>query len=102
MRLVCFFDLPVETAKQRKDYRRFRNNLIKEGFLMMQESVYVKLVVTDAAADAAIARMEKYRPPHGLVQVLKVRERQFETMTYVTGKRGDFDEVDSPEELLVL
>lgn len=102
MRLVCFFDLPVETAKQRKDYRRFRKNLIREGFLMMQESVYVKLVVTDAAADAAIARMEKYRPPHGLVQVLKVTERQFETMTYVTGKRGDFDEVDSPEELLVL
>ena len=24
MRLICFFDLPVETAKQRKDYRLFR------------------------------------------------------------------------------
>lgn len=102
MRLVCFFDLPVETAKQRKDYRQFRKNLIKEGFLMMQESVYVKLVVTDAAADAAIARMKKYRPTRGLVQVLKVTERQFETMTYVTGERGEFVEVDTPEELLIL
>ena len=102
MRLLVFFDLPVETAKQRKDYRQFRKCLLKDGYLMLQESVYARLVVTDAAATAAIQKLKKNKPPAGLVQVLKVTERQFETMVYITGQREAFDEVDTTEELLVL
>ena len=102
MRLLVFFDLPVETAKQRKEYRQFRKYLIKEGFLMVQESVYSKLAINDANANAAIARMKKNRPNAGLVQVLKVTERQFETMVYISGSRQEYDEVDTMEELLVL
>ena len=44
MRLIVFFDLPVLTAANRRDYYLFRKYLIKSGFLMMQESVYSKLV----------------------------------------------------------
>ena len=102
MRLVVFFDLPVKTAQQRKDYRIFRKFLIKEGFLMLQESVYAKLAINDANANSIIARLRKNRPPKGLVQVLKVTERQYETMVYITGNRGDCEEVDTMEELLVL
>lgn len=40
MRVVVFFDLPTETAEERRDYRRFRAALLKNGFFMMQESVY--------------------------------------------------------------
>lgn len=102
MRLLVFFDLPVETAKQRKNYRQFRKYLIKEGYLMLQESVYAKLVTNEANAGAAIMRLRKNRPPQGLVQVLKVTERQFETMIYITGNREAYDEVDTMEEFLVL
>jgi CRISPR-associated protein Cas2 len=102
MRLVVFFDLPVESAKERKDYRLFRKFLIKEGYLMMQESVYSKLVVTEAAASSAIERMRKNRPPAGLVQVLKVTERQYETMVYIAGSQGNHEELDSMDELVIL
>lgn len=102
MRLLVFFDLPVETAKQRRSYRQFRKYLIKEGYLMLQESVYAKLVTNEANAGAAIMRLRKNRPSQGLVQVLKVTERQFETMVYITGNREAYDEVDTMEEFLVL
>lgn len=102
MRLLVFFDLPVETAKQRKEYRLFRKFLIKEGYLMVQESVYSKLVTNEANAGSAIARLRKNRPPNGLVQVLKVTERQYETMVFITGNQRAYDEVDTMEELLVL
>lgn len=102
MRLMVFFDLPNETAKQRKEYRLFRKHLLKEGYLMLQESVYAKLVTNEGAAGAAVARLLKHRPPEGLVQVLKVTERQFETMVYITGTREVYDEVDTMEELLIL
>ena len=50
MRMLVMFDLPVETAKQRKDYAAFRKFLIKSGFLMMQESIYSKIVQNAVAA----------------------------------------------------
>ncbi len=102
MRLLVFFDLPVKTAKQRKDYRQFRKFLLKDGYLQLQESVYVKLVVNDGVAGVAIARLRKNRPPAGLVQVMKVSEGAYATMECITGDVKDFDEVDTLEELLIL
>lgn len=102
MRLMVFFDLPVETAANRKEYRQFRKFLIKEGYLMLQESVYAKLVTNDGVADSAITRMQKHRPKNGLVQVLKVTEKQFATMIYITGSRESYDEVDTMEELVIV
>ena len=43
MRVMVFFDLPVITSANRKDYRDFHKYLIKTGFLMMRESVYCRL-----------------------------------------------------------
>ena len=47
MRILVFFDLPTETSKDRKIYSKFRKFLIKEGFIMMQESVYSKLALNN-------------------------------------------------------
>ncbi|WP_281655431.1 CRISPR-associated endonuclease Cas2 [Eggerthella sinensis] len=102
MRVFVFFDLPVETAAQRKEYRLFRKYLVKEGFLMLQESVYAKLVVNDAQAGAAIARLRQRRPPAGLVQALKVTEKQFASMEFITGVRSPYSEVDTLEGFVVL
>ena len=102
MRLIVFFDLPVQTAKQRKDYRLFRKFLLKDGYLQLQESVYAKLVVNDGIASAAVARLRKNRPPAGLVQVMRVSEAAYATMEFITGYRKAYDEVDTTEELLIL
>ena len=50
MRVMVLFDLPVETAQQRKAYIQFRRALISDGFIMMQESVYTKIVLNPVAA----------------------------------------------------
>ena len=44
MRMLVFFDLPTETAEDRRNYNRFRKYLIKNGFIMMQESVYSSVI----------------------------------------------------------
>lgn len=40
MRMIVFFDLPVGTARERKAATKFRNFLIKDGYHMVQYSVY--------------------------------------------------------------
>ncbi len=102
MRLMVFFDLPVKTAKDKRNYRLFRKFLLKQGYIMIQESVYVKLTTNEANAAAAIKKLQENKPPAGLVQVLKVTEKQFASMTYITGSREPYDEVDTMEDFIVI
>ena len=59
MRVMVFFDLPVITSANRKDYRDFHKYLIKTGFLMMQESVYCRLAQNSTMADAIVENIRK-------------------------------------------
>ena len=86
MRILVMFDLPVETASQRSEYRKFRKYLIKQGFLMLQESNYCKMVPNSSAGDGVIASLRAHRPPEGSVQILKVTEKQFSKMEYLVGQ----------------
>ncbi len=43
MRVLVFFDLPVQTSEDMKNYRLFRKKILKNGFFMMQESVYCRM-----------------------------------------------------------
>ena len=101
MRMLVMFDLPVETAKQRKDYAAFRKFLIKSGFLMMQESIYSKIVQNAVASDAVINSLKKNKPPEGLVQVLTVTEKQFAKAQYIVGEFKS-DTLTSDERLVIL
>ena len=95
------FDLPVVTAANVRDYRLFRKYLIKSGFLMMQESIYIKLVPNVAAADAVIANIKKNKPIEGLIQALKITEKQYSKMEFILGE-SHHDVLDSDERLVIL
>ena len=101
MRVVVFFDLPTETAEERRDYRRFRAALLKNGFFMMQESVYSKIILNNTAANVIKETVRKLKTGKGLIQMLTVSERQFENMEFVLGKKQS-TVVDTAERLVVL
>ena len=87
MRLLIFFDLPMETSKNRRDYAVFHKFLIKNGFIMMQKSVYSKLVLNGVISLAERARVEKNRPPEGIVELLEITENQFSKIEYLVGTK---------------
>ena len=101
MRVVVFFDLPTQTAEERRDYRRFRAALLKNGFFMMQESVYSKIILNNTAANVIKETVRKLKTGKGLIQMLTVTERQFENMEFVLGKKQS-TVVDTAERLVVL
>lgn len=101
MRLIVFFDLPVLTAANRRSYYQFRKYLIKSGFLMMQESVYCKLAQNEKAADSITENVKKNKPEEGLVQILRVTEKQYSKIDFVVGERSD-NVIDSDERLIFL
>ena len=40
---MVFFDLPVQTKRQRREATRFRNFLLTDGYHMIQYSVYARV-----------------------------------------------------------
>lgn len=101
MRILVFFDLPVLTSKEQKDYRQFRKFLIKSGFLMLQESVYCKLAQNSTMADSIIESVKKNKPDEGLVQLLKVTEKQYAKMEFIVGESCS-EVLDSDDRLVIL
>lgn len=101
MRVIVFFDLPVVTNEDMREYRKFRKYLIKNGFIMVQESVYVKLTANSNTADAVSDNLRKNKPPNGLVQVLKVTEKQYNRMECIVGECKS-DIIDTDERLIIL
>ena len=101
MRVLVMFDLPSVSSSERKEYTKFRKHLMKSGFLMMQESVYSKLVQNATAADLLVDSIRKNKPSDGLVQVLKITEKQFSKIEYIVGKSNS-EVLDTDERLVIL
>lgn len=101
MRVIAFFDLPVDTTAHRREYARFRKFLIKSGFVMMQQSVYVKLAINQNASKSICDSVRKNKPSSGIVQLLTITEKQFQKMEFVNGGFTE-DVVMSDERLIIL
>lgn len=101
MRVLVMFDLPTETAENRRNYTKFRKYLIKSGFMMMQQSVYVRLALNQTNAKGMIDSVKKNKPLEGLVQILTITEKQYSKMEIISGEYSN-DTVDTDERLLML
>lgn len=44
MWVLVFFDLPTDTKTDRKNATKFRKNLLEDGFVMFQFSIYMRHV----------------------------------------------------------
>lgn len=86
MRVFVFFDLPTLTSENKREYVRFRKFLIKNGFLMLQESVYVKMALNQTVVSSIVDKVRKNKPCDGLVQMMTVTEKQYGRMEYICGE----------------
>lgn len=101
MRIIVFFDLPTETAKDRKMYSKFRKMLINDGFIMLQESVYSKLALNSSIANSIREKIHKNKPPKGIVQMLTITEKQYNSIEYVVGEKNN-EIIEDTERLIIL
>ena len=85
MRILVFFDLPVGTKRERHDATRFRNDLLNDGYYMMQFSIYSRMVKGMSAVEKHVRRLRHMAPPSGSVRVLTVTEKQFADMFFLVG-----------------
>jgi CRISPR-associated protein Cas2 len=81
------FDLPVDSSKARSHYAKFRKLLLKQGFTMMQFSVYARYCRSQERSDVFCKRIKQSLPPEGEVRVLSVTDHQFSKMQVFIGRK---------------
>ena len=88
MWVLVFFDLPTDTKKERKAAALFRKELIKDGFVMFQFSIYMRHCPSTENADVHIRRVKDLLPPYGQVGILSITDKQFASMELFSEKKS--------------
>lgn len=102
MRMVVLFDLPVQTKKQRRDAAAFRNFLLKDGYYMLQYSIYVRICNGMDAVQKHKARLREHLPNNGAIRLLTITEKQYEAIEVLLGKYEPEDTVFAGEQTIVI
>lgn len=96
MRIIVFFDLPVGLPRERREYTRFRKFLLKDGYTMLQFSVYSRICNGEDGAQKHMRRLHQHVPPvNGAIRALKITEKQFENMWILLGTTKNEENLSS-------
>ena len=102
MRMIVFFDLPVTTAAERKAATRFRNFLLKDGYYMVQFSVYSRVCNGNDAVEKHSKRLKANLPKNGSIRLLTITEKQYQKMSILLGEISVNDKPFQAEQLTFL
>jgi CRISPR-associated protein Cas2 len=89
MWVIVFFDLPTDTARDRKRYADFRKMLLQDGYAMFQYSIYVRHCSSRENAEVHVQRVKRGLPEHGHIVVLCITDKQFGMMEIFYGKKKE-------------
>ena len=84
--ILTMFDLPVLADKDRKAATKFRNDLLEDGYMMIQFSVYARPCVSFEHMDTHIARIKNIIPTAGNVRVMFMTDEQWKKSHTVIGE----------------
>ncbi len=87
MWILVFFDLPTETKQDKKNYTKFRDSMIDDGFTMFQFSIYVRHCASRENMEVHINRTKAKLPPKGKVVIMNITDKQFGMMEIFDGKK---------------
>lgn len=100
MRVLVFFDLPTATKIERKHYATFRKFLLKNGYDMLQFSIYCRICKGQDTADRYMYHLETNLPPKGNVRAMMVTNTQYERMKILVGMDKKEEKIGSKQLLL--
>jgi CRISPR-associated protein Cas2 len=87
MWVLVFFDLPTETKAERKIYSNFRKDILKDGFVMFQFSIYMRHCPSRENAEVHVKRVKKILPEKGHIGIMCITDKQFGEMEIYFGKK---------------
>lgn len=98
MWVLVFFDLPTDTAAERKAAARFRKDLMADGFTMFQFSIYMRHCSSRDNMEVHQKRVTAHLPEKGHVGMLTITDAQFGRMQ-IWHNAEEKEEKEIPQQL---
>lgn len=102
MRLIIMFDLPMQTSTEKRSYREFRKFLIENGYVMMQYSVYSKLILNRSVLNYQKIKLYENSPSKGNVDIMVITEKQYANIETMIGDSVRTNQENSTKRLVIL
>lgn len=101
MRILVMFDLPVKTRAERRSATQFRNFLIRDGYHMVQFSVYARVCNGRDSVETHRRRIMAALPPKGAVRMMVITEKQYGAIELLIGEPTPYDQPQQFEQLML-
>ena len=96
----AMFDLPVQSKDDKRNYTHFRKELLAQGFLRLQFSVYARYCESRENTATIMRRIRGELPPLGEVRFMSVTDKQFADMVIYNGRKHG-KPVDKPQQMML-
>ena len=83
--IMVLFDLPMDTAEERKAYHQFRSALKRGGYCYFHDSVYIKLLRNISSCKGEVEAVRQAAPEEGSVRALPMNMNVFQGLVNVQG-----------------
>ena len=100
MWIFVLFDLPTQTKKDKQKYTEFRRFLLKDGFIMMQYSVYARICKGDDSVETHKNRVKEHLPSKGNIRMLSITDLQYSKMEILVGEKKEEEQLEKEQLLL--
>lgn len=102
MRLIVVYDFPMQNGDDQRIYQIFHKNLIKMGFVMMQYSMYSKVIINDSSCTQIVSKIQGILPNQGNIILFKMTEKQYQDILFLRGAKNKQELVVGSKELVVI
>ena len=83
---MLMFDIPNTSKEEQRVYRKFRKKIIRNGFVMFQESVYFKVLNDTAHSAGQIEAIKSYAPDNAAISAIPLTMAEFLNIRNISGE----------------
>ncbi|BDV03523.1 MAG: hypothetical protein HPPSJP_2440 [Candidatus Hepatoplasma scabrum] len=102
MNILLFYDLPTITKVDQKAMNKFRNDITKLGFIMIQESVYMKHCYNYDWVNRTKLKIKEILPQKGDIRIIIVTNKQYNEIEILKGRKSLQESYTNDEDFLIL
>lgn len=84
---------PTNLRGTKMAYTKFRKFLVSDGYILIGQELYMRVSTNRKSAEKHIRRLSEYNPGTGTIRVLKLTEKQYGKIMYLTGEKDYQEEV---------
>lgn len=67
-------------------YTKLRKFLLADGYLMLEPELFMRIGTNRKGIEKHLRRIQEFNPGTGAINILKLTEKQFKSIIYLTGK----------------